>query len=218
MKIPRLFKYTMESYADNFFNEGDLRIGTFNYYRDEENKLSDEIRDAYEAFSVRHAHNLTGESISTRTDAAFKKHAYKIFDLGDTGNLILEHGASLVVEVSHRNAFLFCTTDSFNKNKMLKMGYTACYEILNPKKFFCEINFALPPGAFYQIEGKVEYFPRSIDYKSETTVHPYLHKPDFPRFVEQQEYRCVWGSHISALPDYLDLKVPRAIQHCKRIF
>jgi len=218
MKKLILYKYTQKRFADDFFRDGSLRIGTFEYFRDVERKLSDEIRDEFEAYSIRDCINTSGKALSSLHDGVFSEHISDFIKItGKNVNVILENGASINIARSHRNAYLFCMTTIFNKSKMKKMGYDACFEILDTKKFFNEITFALPKDTFYQLEGNVIYRQRNVAYDSHSDVHPYLNKPEYPRFVEQQEYRCVWGSHLETLPKFLDIKVPNARRYCKRI-
>lgn len=203
--IPMVFRYSEKKWVDNFFKDGSIRISSFKKFH----KHTDEQRgDKDEGYNI----------ISGVKD---KIYMYAI----------TQHGS---------DAFVLSTSLLLDPKLYTDFDVDDCFIIEKPYEFMQAIASHIPNlkgvnfgPCLYQPQ---HFIRRSIEMNLEALNSEY--NPDDlgniiqlvndaggldPLFIKtinysnQHEYRFLWHSSNENLPEHLDLKVPEAVNFCRRV-
>jgi len=204
---PTLFRFMEREFVDQFFHDGSLRISSFKQFREhkDEQRLDKFEGDTYCA--------LTSSQNGGQTIEAKVRHG--------------------------KNAYVLCAAMRFDKELMKSFEQDSYIRINDPTKFGMVISRHVP-GFVAGYEGPCLYqenkiINKDIDYigldafRSSTgqidmsRVNSFIDREmDFiPYFLKERsyahqiEYRMLWLTN-SDIEDFMDIKVPEAVQFCTR--
>jgi hypothetical protein len=102
------FKYLKSDFADSFLQKGSLRVGTLFDYRNTE-KYNFAVSDRAEGTSNIVANNET-------INGSGYKGTIPGIKVGAGAKIEIGEGASIKVQISSDNYYIFCVSKSFSKN------------------------------------------------------------------------------------------------------
>lgn len=206
---PNLFRFLEQEHVDSFFDDGSLRISSFSQFHKHENEQRLDKGEGRTFFV--HRTNQGG---------------------GQTINCWATHGT---------RAYILCAAMRFDDDLMKSFGCSSYFRITDTTKFGIAVARHIP-GLIAGFEGPCLYQEKKIveqdlgyinidDFKDEKTggkismpalndflVSKMEHDPLFLKdksFSHQVEYRYVWIVR-NRESDFIDIKVPEAIQFCER--
>lgn len=171
-----------------------------------------------------------------KTNKNFDVREGQIFFLGRAGSQTMTAWATVGI-----NAYIFSATMRFDKTLMESFGYDSYFRIENCTKFGIAISKHIP-GLISGFEGPCLYQDKKIIERDigiidvnqfKDSQNPGIVREDvlksfilsrlghFPVFLKhksyehQVEYRFAWPVK-GIVSDYLDIKVPEAIQFCRK--
>ena len=223
-----IYKYLMKEHLEQFKENGTVRIGNIEYYREIENKnINDphEGRTTYNVFAKEEAIELSVDQVNAITndyhiEASLRIAPHSFF----TSDLIVP------------NAFTFSASCRFDKKLMKTFGYDACYKITDIKQFVTALCNEL--GKKYQllfpVAGRVRYVQTKIinvtnsnkntvirttpygksksDRIKEIYIEDYFTKPE--AFKEEEEFRLIFVPTIPIDRELVDLNFRKLIDYC----
>lgn len=199
---PVVYRYMDRQYIDAFFEDGSLRLTSLAKCK----QHTDEQRLDREEGSLRLITRCTETGAAT----------FRELQMTD-------------------NPYILCTTLWHNEILMLDFGCNSYMRIHDPAEFGIRVSKHIP-GFSSGGEGPCMYqHLRLIDVSLQQLTKPgasasekhdqskvaaliqqYAIFLKHKSFSHQAEYRLVWHSDISTREDYLDIKVPEAIELCSR--
>jgi hypothetical protein len=127
-----VYKYAKKKYLKQFTEKGIIRIGTIHWYRDCENK---KIRDPLEG-RTRYTIKPRKESLTlTKEQAQAITNDYTI-----RGNICISPETTFSDFLNVPNAFIFCTSLSYDKKLLKKFEADGCYKIVEIQAFANEVG------------------------------------------------------------------------------
>jgi hypothetical protein len=183
-----LYKYLKKKYALDLVQNGNIRIGTFEEYRNSENpERGDEKEGTLSQYTkldkpleVRRPDDLKG---------AFKELIHFSGKGEGKGKLILNFKQG-VVNTKIPNAYLYCLTKEYSLNIMNEFETDCILNLTNPKKFFNLIHEALNQlnSPLNSKADSCQYLGHEFDYDSN---HPDIFFLKDKSYSHQREYRMV---------------------------
>lgn len=207
---PRVFRYLEAKYVDAFFKDGFLRLSSFSRFAQH---ADEQRKDASEGMGVREG-------------------------IGENAHVIMATGRG-------HDCYVLCGSTIYNEAAQeLFPDADACFAIDDTVRFAIEVARAIA-GFKGGLEGPAIYQDNTIIRRDlgEEKIEELLEKHRLPdgnldmrmlgemqakvggfeeffikqsRFSAQAEYRFLWSVNGTA-DDYVDLKVPQALNYCRRI-
>lgn len=208
-----LFKYQPKEYVKGFFSKGNLKIGTLYEYRKIE-IYGNAIGDDAEGIISTDFELPNGGTIHMGQDsreAEFLRSIPGLSELPSGVKIVMAKGAKIIDQNHSPDAYIFCTTAEFDPNVMKEFG-GACFEIVQPEKFFKIISRAIRHQAILVGTAPITYRSRQTDWERPHTVHGSMIKAD--KYAYQKEVRTLWNPLKESVKP-LFIKVPDAIKYCR---
>lgn len=206
--IPMVFRYLEKQWIDLFFNEGKLRLSSFNKFR---NHTDEQRGDKEEGSNI-----IIG--------AGKEKHFYAMVKTGIDAFVLstsLLYSKSLFEEFKVDSSFI------------IERPFEFMQGVSNHIPDFKGINFGpclYKPNHLVkrQLPGfdlntlKSEDDPNNLDMNKMFATSNLAGGNDVLfiktlKFSHQHEYRILWHSDLHDLPDYIDIIAPEIVQYCRKI-
>jgi hypothetical protein len=206
---PTLFRFLPGQYADAFFADGSLRLSSFSQFRKHENEQKLDRHEGKTMF-VHQTNQGGGQTIE-----AFSTHGTNAYVLSTTmrydAELMKAFGCDSYIRINRSMDFGVAIARHIS-------GLVSAFEgpclyqsmkIIEKDLGYVDVNRFRDPKNPQQIRK---------DLLSEFILSQMEHYPLFMKdetFAEQSEYRFVWITRNEP-SDYLDIKVPDAMQFCSK--
>lgn len=195
-------------HASRLLSEGILRVGTLHEYRNVE-KHGDRIGDAREGSK---GAVLTVPRLEARLKKDLPEFIRDRIKIGP-GKVTFINSSFLVTEESP-DFYIYSTTNIYDKNAMLELGYDACVRLDDPVNFFRALSHTLRHKGAYQGLFSCIYMPRDLPPDKQHDIHPALIKD--PTYEIQQEHRAIWRP-VSLHPRPVIVACRKARNYCSRV-
>lgn len=208
-----LYKFLKSEYADNLFNNGELRIGTLYDFRNHEaygNKRGD--KDEGQKAIYENVNTLV-ESAENNTLSPFVKQVFSIKQ-GVT-NIRIEN-ITVSQPLNSADCYIYCMSYEFNENLYEEFQADVCIEIKSPYKFIGAISKCFKNSDFIKLS-KIIYTQRNQPYGQHDEYHAATIKSE--NYKPQKEVRSIWVPRYKNSIEPLLVKIqPRLIRRYCRIF
>ena len=211
-----LYKYMKREFAEKFFREGSLKIGTLFEYKKNE-KFNDAIGDKNEGshYPFIKINDIGLNSKNITPDEAF-------FICGD---FTLPPGSGLSnmtiqQEIKSDDCYIFCLTTSPSFDAMKEFECDTCIEISNHRTLFRLMTNKISQNITELTwKGRITYQNKTYPFNAENGINPAITKD--LKYAYQNEFRVIWtpkddnSGQVFLNPLYIN--VPEARRFCKKI-
>lgn len=202
-----IYKYMKSEFANSFFRDGTLRIGTLYEYRDTE-KHGHVIGDNDEGLKSRHT-EVKGKH-TNKTAPAIVSQFVKLGDGAAVEDCVFIH------QDDSGDCYLFCATEEYSADVMAEFKADTCLRIENVDGFYSAVGLAIANATGKELRfyggQQCTYAQRHVTHAEDHGVPGALIKD--PTYSNQKEIRAIWeptdGSEIKPLI----IKCPEARQFC----
>lgn len=167
----KLYKYINNEYAEKFFSSGLVRIGTLYDYRKNE-IYGPQISDKDEGIKSTY---INDDKMVWEKPEDVPEFARDIFNL-ESGLKVNLYGSGgnirIVKKYVSPDCYIYCVSETFDKNMMRRLGYDTCIEINDPINFSIAFSKCLNKDIKNIHLGKCEYIQRDQYYTQATKTHP----------------------------------------------
>jgi hypothetical protein len=209
-----IYKYIKRrKYANDFFEDGLIRIGTLYDFRQEE-KHGTEIGDKDEGtktLTTDGYHFIDTASPST-IPSWFSTNFSESFNLRDGARLQIHARDGVRLRLTVPDRYVFCASREFDGALISKCEYECCIRINNPLGFFGALSRKLKHKATLLGVGVCTYRPRLILGHEDSGFEPSLIKEE--RYKYQNEVRAVWSANQSDITPVI-IKAKKARHFCE---
>lgn len=200
----RLYKYQDEEFARMLVDEGKLRIGTLDYYRQWE-----DVRRGDQGEGTLHFDAGGGVNVGGGMDPLTRK-AVQVFSGLHESHLdrVAVLDSRIHAREVHQNCWVYCTAHELSRDASGERS--ACVEIMKPGEFFRVVGSALAAHLDQELEAHafgVAYRERVARGDEFGRLSSAFVKP--PRFAFEAEVRGIWLSDPPPGQQYVDLVVPQ---------
>lgn len=189
-----IIKMASRSHVDDFFNNGILQLGSFEYYSNHEN---DEVRDDSESLTVIVG---LGQNVVTvsKIGAGYDYRVFCCYTGLPSEDVMGKFGYDDGYEILDPKGFLDAISQCLNSDHS---GFGQC---------------AYVDRKVVSVPLSQEFDPTKLDHTAafEAEVFRYFLKPE--RYRHQQETRFIWKLHAD-VKDAVILKCPAAVNYCRRL-
>jgi len=223
-----IYKYLIKEHLEKFEENGTVRIGNIEYYREIEKKnIKDrhEGRTTYNIFAKEDAVELSVDQVNAINN-----------DYHTTASLQIAPHNSFTSDLIVPNAFTFSASCRFDKRLMKSFEYDACYKITDIKQFMNVLYSELSKRyqLLFPVAGKVRYVQTKIidvtnsnknavirttpfdklesDRIKDTYIEDYFTKPE--AFKEEEEFRLIFVPATPINREPVDLNCRKLIDYC----
>jgi len=210
-----LYKYIKKEHLGLFLKNGTIKIGTLLEYRNEKD-LGSVIGDNQEGLHITELNSPNGREIDLASNTPeaeyFRKNVLRPDQQNSNVKIVMEAGANIIVHTNSPTYYVYCVTSTYDKNVMTEFACDRCIEIINPEKFFKEVNRVMRHKADFEGCFDVVYGNKTTDHLNPHKVHPALMKE--AKYNNQAEVRAIWRPKKEPKSS-LFVKVPKAIKYCR---
>lgn len=210
-----LYKYIKKEHLGLFLKNGTIKIGTLLEYRNEKD-LGSVIGDNQEGLHITELNSPNGREIDLASNTPeaeyFRKNVLRPDQQNSNVKIVMEAGANIIVHTNSPTYYVYCVTSTYDKNVMREFACDRCIEIINPEKFFKEVNRVMRHKADFEGCFDVVYGNKTTDHLNPHKVHPALMKE--AKYNNQAEVRAIWRPKKEPKSS-LFVKVPKAIKYCR---
>jgi hypothetical protein len=121
-----MFKYLMKEHLEKFQKNGELFIGSIDFYREKSDWHEGRTTFFVAMKEGEEAIELSNAQANAITNGYHFKHPVK---------LRFEKNAYFSSHLETPNAFCYCVSEFFDRKVMEEFKYDAFFRIINPKKF-----------------------------------------------------------------------------------
>lgn len=202
-----------KAYADDFFNNGNLRLSSFSRFAEHENPA---MKDADEG---RIRLIVTAGSAKLETEVGFGHNSLVLCGtVSATQSFDFNAGFS----IENLDGFISAINLELNKTHKLEI-YSAIHgpclyssnrtldgtsSVLNADELMQEFGFDTEPPSF-------NTDTHSAKINNYVGTHGYFLKES--SYAHEHEYRILWNIEADSIPPFIDITVPEARKYCKRI-
>ena len=210
ISLPKVYRFFKDASQADALVSGKVWLSTLEVCRAYEDPLQGDPNEAIHEYNSGHAVGGSG-------DAAFELIAARTgIHIGPGCSDITVSNCTSVQKLP--DAFVLCTTESFNPDTLGDTFGRYCVEISNPSEFFRLLTMEL--SKIYQVReaafGRVIYRERSfVGLQDPPGPVGFVMPPD--RYKDQREVRFLWVSNSNARLQPFLLNVPNCAALCKRI-
>lgn len=200
-------------YAEHFFADGKLRIGTLYDFRRVE-EYGDETGDAGEGTKQLYSDQ---RHVTESTIPTFLQQKIRVGP-GNRLDIVIDGDGELSAEFQDPDLYIFCVSMDFDRERMRRLGHDACV-VIEGTSFFQYLHNAMKPYIAPESKGVL----RDVIYGNRRHFH--AQDPDLPmavvkpeRFKYQNEVRALWLPNPNQrIRPFLYVQVPLAISRCRMI-
>ena len=206
--IPMVFRYLEHQWVDEFFNEGKLKLSSFNKFHQHKDEQRGDKSEG-NSFIVGNSSNLSMYSVVSHgrdafvlsTSLAYTDGLKKDFNVNDC--FVIENplafANAIASKVPEYKGLLFgpCL---YQENKIIKRTVPAFdMESLKNEDTEDGLDFNKMMALSNLAGGNDVFFAKTIKH------------------IHQHEYRFLWFVWMDEVPEFIDIVCPEAISYCKRI-
>lgn len=208
----KLYKYTQKEFVENFFDTGEIRLGTLSDFRKSE-KYNVAIADTREGMRD-HVKILSGTSELGSHSQNVNEMLSQMFNVQGGGKVFF-HNTKATLRTITPDIFIYCATTKFNEVTMRdEFKCNGCIEITNSVRFFREITKALSISCYLMAQERVNYINTTFDMEDRPKQKIALCKESV--FSYQNEFRAVWKPRSSITEmSPINICIPDARKYCK---
>lgn len=212
--IPNLYRYLEDDFVKMFFSKGILRLSSFEKFKKHKNE--------------------------TRLD---KQEGIAILKASCTDSMM---GIESKIGTSD-NKFILCTSTMYSKEIKQIFEVNDCFEIFKPINFMISVFESLVKEGYIvsriifgpccyknsreiysnitqsDIDNiKIDNENRTMDFNALFSLCNKVANDNIlflktDNYSNQHEYRIIWEVKNNNIPEYIDLKVPNALQYCRKM-
>lgn len=209
----KFFKAMRRQYADQFFADGKLRVGTLYDFRRVED-YGDETGDAGEGTKELYSHQ---RHVTESTIPAFLQQKIRVGP-GNQLDIVIDGDGELSAEFQDPDLYVFCVSMDFNRERMRRLGHDACV-VIEDTSFFQHLHNAMKPFISPESKGvlrDVIYSSRRHFHAQDRNLPMALVKPE--RFKYQNEARALWQPYPGQrIEPFRYVYAPLAISSCRKV-
>lgn len=209
----KFFKSMRRQYAEQFFADGKLRVGTLYDFRRVED-YGDETGDAGEGTKRLYSDQ---RHVTESTIPAFLQRKIRV-GAGNRLDIVIDGDGELAADVQDPDLYIFCVSMDFDRERMRRLGHDACV-VIEDTSFFQHLHNAMKPYIAPESKGvlrDVIYGSRRHFHTQDPGLQMAVVKPE--RFAYQKEARALWLPHPGLpIEPFRYVHASLAISSCRKV-